>query len=79
MEGNWLALVEHAHAELTTYNRGAVHIRQHREAYEEVKKLANNVEPAAVVQTVLALYLMAEQEPRRFRSDDGFRFNWSAA
>jgi len=23
---------------------------------------------------VLALYLMAEQEPRRFRSDEGFRF-----
>jgi hypothetical protein len=74
MEGNWLALVEHAHAELTTYNRGAVHIRQHREAYEEVKKLAKHVKPAAVVETVLALYLMAEQDSRRFRSDDGFRF-----
>ena len=74
MEGNWLALVEHARAELTTYQQGTVHIRQRREAYQEIMKLANDVTPAEVVHTVLALYLMAEQEPRRFRSDEGFRF-----
>jgi hypothetical protein len=74
MEGNWLALVEHAHAELTTHKQGAVHIRQHRLAYEEIMKLANHVKPAGVVETIVAMYLMQEQEPRRFRSDDGFRF-----
>ena len=74
MEGNWLALVEYAHAELTTYKQGAGHIRQHRLAYEEIVKLAKGVTPAEVVHTVLALYLMAEQEPRRFRLDEGFRF-----
>jgi hypothetical protein len=36
MEGNWLALVEHARAELTTYQQGTVHIRQRREAYQEI-------------------------------------------
>ena len=74
IEGNWLALVEHARAELSSYNEGVGHIRQHRLAYEEIVKLAKDVTPAEVVHTVLALYLMAEQEPRRFRSDEGFRF-----
>jgi hypothetical protein len=30
--------------------------------------------PAEAVETVLAMFLMLEQEPRRFRSDDAFRF-----
>ena len=74
LEGRWLTLVEHAHAELITYKQGIAHVRQHRLAYEEILKLANHVKPVEVVETVLAVYLMLEQEPRRFRSDDGFRF-----
>ena len=66
IEGNWLALVEHARAELSSYKQGAIHIRQHCLAYEEIVKLANDVTPAEVVHTPFLLYLMAEQEPRRF-------------
>jgi len=74
MEARWQALVDLAHAELTTYRNGAPHVRQHRQAYEEVERLAGNVEPRAVVETALALYLMADQDPRRFRSDEAFRY-----
>jgi hypothetical protein len=74
LEGRWLTLVEHAHGELATYKQGIPYVRQHRLAYDEVIKLARDVKPVDVVETVLAMYLMLEQEPRRFRSDDGFRF-----
>ncbi|WP_244424602.1 hypothetical protein [Methylobacterium nodulans] len=36
-------------------------------------KLAADVEPKAVVETALAMFLLLEAEPRRFRSDAGFR------
>ena len=74
LEGRWLALVEYAHSELATYKQGIAHIRQHRLAYDEIMKLGYHVKPAEVVETVLAMYLLLEQDPRRFRSDDGFRF-----
>lgn len=36
-------------------------------------KLGGDVAPQAVVETALAMFLLLEDEPRRFRSDAGFR------
>lgn len=47
--------------------------RHVRLAAHEIAGLRDNVEPRAVVETVLAMYLMLEMEPRRFRSDTAFR------
>jgi hypothetical protein len=73
-ELRWAKLVEFAKGELTSMRAGEAHIRWQREAYQELERLGQHVEARAVVETVLALYLMAEHDSRRFRSDDAFRF-----
>jgi hypothetical protein len=44
-----------------------------RIAAREVVKLAEHVEPREVVETVLAMFLLEQDQPRRFRSDPAFR------
>jgi hypothetical protein len=43
-----------------------------RTAAFELVKLSNAVEARAVLKTVLAMFLMQDQEPRKFRSDNAF-------
>ena len=45
-----------------------------RKAAEEVLKVAEVATPRDVIETVLAVFVMQELDPRRFRSDPGFRF-----
>ena len=40
----------------------------------EVLKLIAETEPRSVVEVALAMFLIWDQEPRRFRTDEGFRF-----
>jgi hypothetical protein len=47
--------------------------RHERIAAQEVVKLSDAVPPREVVQTTLALFIMQELQPRRFRSDRSFR------
>ncbi|AOG07193.1 hypothetical protein [Bosea sp. RAC05] len=42
-------------------------------AASAVVKLADHVKAREVVEAVLGMYLMQDQEPRRFRSDEAFR------
>ncbi len=74
IEGEWLGMIDDARAELSRYRAGQPYMQQVRQACHEIERLAEHVKPSEVVETVLALYLMAEQDPRRFRSDDAFRF-----
>ncbi|MGJ0506073.1 MAG: hypothetical protein ACR652_02855 [Methylocystis sp.] len=68
-DGRWLALVRYAEqVEKTTM------FRTDRWAAQEAQKLGVAVEPRLVVETVLAMYLMREQEAFRFKSDRAFRF-----
>jgi hypothetical protein len=48
-------------------------VRFPREAAAEVPRLARGVNARDVVETVLAMYLMQEQEPRRFMGDSASR------
>ncbi len=48
-------------------------IRFRREASVETLRIGNNVKPRDVIETVLAMYVMQDQEPRRFKSDQAFR------
>ena len=48
-------------------------VRFRREAAIEMLRIAKNVEPRDVIETVLALYVMQDQEPRRFKGDQAFR------
>jgi hypothetical protein len=47
--------------------------RHERIAAEEVLKLSDAVSPREIVETALALFVMQDLEPRRFRSDRAFR------
>lgn len=72
-DARWLAVVGHAQSILGAAQRGIPGNRNERLAASAVLKLAPHVEPHAVVETVLAMYLMQDQEPRRFRSDAAFQ------
>lgn len=72
-DARWLAIVDHAQGILGAFQRGLPGNRNERLAASAVLKLAPHVEPRAVVETVLAMYLMQDQEPRRFRSDAAFQ------
>lgn len=74
LDGNWLALVDIARAELENYRQGTPYIPHQKQALDEIVKLVGSVRPRDVVETVLAVFLMAEEQPRRFRSDDAFRY-----
>jgi hypothetical protein len=49
-------------------------VRHEVQACDAIVKVAESVEAAAVVETALAMYVMLEMAPRRFLSDDAFRF-----
>lgn len=72
LDERWLALTGAAEAILSAYHNGRPGLRQEVLAAHEVKKLGNTVEPRSVIVTALAMYLMIDQEPRRFRSDAAF-------
>jgi len=73
-EARWQAVVVHAQGILAAYRGGQTSYRYERIAAQEVAKLAADVEAREVIETICALYLMQDDQPRRFRSDDAFRF-----
>jgi hypothetical protein len=74
LEARWLAVVEHAKGVVAAFHSGKAGVRYVRKAAEEVIKVAEAATPRDVVETVLAIFVMQELDPRRFRSDLGFRF-----
>jgi len=73
VKARWAALVEGARETVAAYYRGRPAHRPTVIAAEAIVKIGPEVADD-VWQTVAALYLMAEYEPRSFRDDDGFRF-----
>ena len=74
LEARWLAVVEHAKGVVAAFHSGKAGARYVRKAAEEVLKVGEAATPRDVVETVLAVFVMQELDPRRFRSDPGFRF-----
>ncbi|HEV7256201.1 MAG TPA: hypothetical protein VGN82_00345 [Bosea sp. (in: a-proteobacteria)] len=72
-DARWLTIVDRARAILGEAQRGVPGDRSERVAASAVVKLADHVEAREVVKAVLGMYLMQDQEPRRFRSDAAFR------
>lgn len=71
-EARWRGIVELARGVIDEAERGEPGNRHERSAAAEVVRLGEAISPAEVVETVFALYLLQEAEPRRFRSDDAF-------
>lgn len=69
----WHGLVDHCRGIVAMYGaRRAVH-RYHLQAAQEIIKIAEDVEPQEAVETALAMVMMYDLDPRRFRSDQAFR------
>jgi hypothetical protein len=72
-DDRWQAVVAHARGILGDADRGVPGGRNERTAAKAIVKLGTNIEPRCVVETVLAMYMLWDLEPRRFRSDGAFR------
>ena len=73
LEARWDALVGYCRDQLAEHRTGRPFIVHGHQAAAAVVKIAEDVKPRDVIETVIALYVMQDQEPRRFRSDRAFR------
>lgn len=73
LTARWETVVTHAQGIIAAAERGQISYAFERRAAQEMVKLGGDVAPQAVVETALAMFLLLEDEPRRFRSDAGFR------
>ncbi len=72
--GRWAGLVEHARGVLKAYYTERPMVGWEVKACDSIVKIAENVEADVVVETALGMYVMQEMDPRRFLSDEAFRF-----
>jgi hypothetical protein len=72
LHARWTALVEIAKAEEARYQTGVAHNRYEREAWFNVVKIGAYVDSTEVIEVVLAMYLLQEENTRRFKSDRAF-------
>ena len=66
-------VVGHAKGILAAEKQGRAGVRHERIAAREVVTLGDAVSAREVVVCALAMFVMWEMEPRKFRSDDAFR------
>lgn len=74
LSSRWTAVVDGAGVTLQRYAEGQVSNRIALRAAHQIVTVASATEPWEVVRTVLAMYLMRDQQPRRFTSDIAFNF-----
>ena len=72
LEARWGAVIAYAEG-VREEARHKPMVRYKREAAVELLRIGKNVQPRDVIETVLAMYVMQDQEPRRFKSDQAFR------
>jgi len=75
LDAAWLTVVADAEAGVhEAETSGRAYIAWQLAGQREIARVGRTVPPREVVVTVLALYLMAEQDLRRFRGDRAFMF-----
>lgn len=72
-EERWLSVVGLAEGIISRFATGRPGFGWERRAAVEVVKLSQHVAAREIVETVLAMYLMQDLEPRRFCSERAFR------
>jgi hypothetical protein len=70
----WGALEGHSRGILDQVAKGLAYLKHERKAAEQVITLAGSVPAEKVVRTALAMFIMLEERPTRFLSDQAFRF-----
>lgn len=73
LKERWEKVLVAAERRLESINQGITHNRYERLALSELIKL-KPVPPERIMETALALYLLASDQPRRFQSDHAFDF-----
>ncbi|MCP5239687.1 MAG: hypothetical protein H6949_07685 [Zoogloeaceae bacterium] len=68
----WERVIDAAKAQDDEAQAGKPFVSYMREAGHELVKLSNEVPVEALVETALAMFLMQEEQPRRFKSDAAF-------
>jgi hypothetical protein len=68
----WQALVASARAASAEYRSGVVFTRNEREAWDNIAKVSNCADASQVITAVLAIYLMRDDSPHRFKSEAAF-------
>lgn len=72
LEARWRAVISYAEG-VREEARCKPMVRYRREAAIELLRIGSNVKPSDVIETVLAMYVMQDQDPRRFKGDQAFR------
>jgi hypothetical protein len=72
LEARWGAVLTYAQT-VREEARSKPMVRYRREAAIEMLRIGKNVQARDVIETALAMYVMQDQEPRRFKSDQAFR------
>ena len=68
----WEMIVAAAKTDESEIRNGRPFVTYQREAHHELVKLANEVPIDSLIETSLAMFLMQEEQPRRFKSDAAF-------
>jgi hypothetical protein len=74
---NWKAAVAHSRAFFakdSPVGQGATYNRIDALTYDQLIKLSDQSEVSDIFNVIAAMYLMQQETPHRFRSDDAFRF-----
>ncbi len=74
LEERWMETLASCRDYIREAEAGAIFNRHRLKASYELLKLDGVVAPRDVVEAVLAVFLLQEQEPRRFKSDRAFLF-----
>ena len=78
LDDAWLHVIAHAKGILAAEKQGRAGVRHERLAAREVITLGDAVPAREVIVCTLAMFVMSEMEPRKFRSDDAFRITLGA-
>jgi hypothetical protein len=74
LQGRWGVLVDAARSTLKRYDEGQVSPLAAVRASDHICNVADNVAPWEVISTAIAMFILQEQQPRRFTSDAAFDF-----
>jgi hypothetical protein len=73
LEARWKAIASKADGIIAEWRTGKPMVRYRREAAVEISRISRAVNAIELIETVLAMYVMQDQEPRRFKSEAAFR------
>lgn len=72
LQQRWNAICDRAASELVLHQSGVPHSRYVAEAMSAITKLSKTVDPQDVIEVVVAMYLLEDKHPHRFKNHEAF-------